>query len=129
MKMLLFGLVFFIGSALHAQKKNVVLIIVDDLKPLINAFGESQMITPNMDKLAAESVVFSNAQSQQAVCAPSRISFMTGMRPDYTRVWDLKTKMRDMNPDILTMPQYFRGNGYNTLGLGKVFGVNQKICR
>ncbi len=103
-----------------AQQKNVVLIIVDDLKPLINSFGESQMITPNLDKLASESAVFTNAHCQQAVCAPSRVSFMTGMRPDYTKVWDLKTKMRDMNPDILTMPQYFRQNGYQTIGMGKV---------
>ncbi|UXX79827.1 sulfatase [Reichenbachiella carrageenanivorans] len=103
-----------------AQDKNVLFIIIDDLKPLIHSYGESQMITPNLDAFTAESVAFTNAHCQQAVCAPSRVSFMTGMRPDYTRVWDLKTNMRDMNPDILTMPQYFKQNGYETIGMGKV---------
>ena len=48
---------------------------------------------------------------------------MTGMRPDYTRVWDLKTKMRDMNPDILSLPQYLISQGYTTQGIGKIYDV------
>jgi len=107
-------------STIQAQKTNVVFILVDDLKPTINAFGESQMITPNFDKLANESVVFTNAQAQQAVCAPSRVSFMTGMRPDYTQILDLKTHMRNKVPNSLTIPEYFKQNGYTTAGLGKV---------
>jgi arylsulfatase A-like enzyme len=109
-----------ITVSLQAQKTNVVFIIVDDLKPLINTLGENQMITPNLDSFASESVVFTNAQAQQAVCAPSRVSFMTGMRPDYTQVLDLKTHMRDKVPDALTIPEYFRKYGYITAGLGKV---------
>jgi len=46
---------------------------------------------------------------------------LTGQRPDYTRVWDLQTQIRAMNPSILTMPQYFRQQGYVTTGIGKVF--------
>lgn len=105
---------------MSAQKTNVVFIIVDDLKPLIHTFGASQMITPNFDAFADESVVFTNAHAQQAVCAPSRVSFMTGMRPDYTQILDLKTRMRDKVPNSLTIPEYFKKNGYQTAGLGKV---------
>ncbi len=120
MKALIFFILAFASSLSFSQNKNVLFIIVDDLKPTLNSFGESQIISPNIDALAASGVAFTNAHAQQAVCAPSRVSFMTGMRPDYTKVWDLKTKMRDMRPDILTMPQYFKQNGYTTLGLGKV---------
>ncbi len=100
---------------------NVLFIIVDDLKPLINAYGQSQIITPSIDRLASESAVFTNAHCQQAVCSPSRVSFLTGMRPDYTRVWDLETLMEDEIPDLLTLPEYFVNKGYETAGLGKIF--------
>lgn len=113
-------LLLLLVTIIQAQKTNVVFILVDDLKPTINAFGASQMKTPNFDKLADESVVFTNAHAQQAVCAASRVSFMTGMRPDYTQVLDLKTHMRDKVPNSLTIPQYFKQNGYTTAGLGKV---------
>ena len=116
---LFIGAILF-SMLLQAQKTNVVFIIVDDLKPLIHDYGEKQIITPNLDSFTKESVAFTNAQSQQAVCAPSRVSFMTGMRPDYTQVLDLKTHMRDKVPDALTLPEYFKQNGYVTAGLGKV---------
>ena len=103
-----------------AQKKNVVFIIVDDLKPLIHSFGASQMMTPNLDAFASESVAFTNAHAQQAVCAVSRVSFMTGTRPDVTQVLDLQTHMRDKVPNSLTLPEYFKQNGYTSVGLGKV---------
>ncbi|SMD33848.1 Arylsulfatase A [Reichenbachiella faecimaris] len=119
-KNILLGILLLFAFYASAQNKNVLFIIVDDLKPLIHDYDENQMITPNLDALAGESVAFTNAHCQQAVCAPSRVSFMTGMRPDYTKVWDLKTNMRDKNPDILTMPQYFKQQGYETVGMGKV---------
>lgn len=103
-----------------AQKKNVLFILVDDLKPLINSYGASKMITPNLDRFADEGVVFTNAHAQQAVCAASRVSFMTGMRPDYTQVLDLKTHMRDKVPNSLTIAEHFKNNGYTSVGLGKV---------
>ncbi|MFB9292071.1 sulfatase [Persicitalea jodogahamensis] len=104
-----------------AIRPNVLFIAVDDLKPLLSAYGESRMKTPNIDRLARMGTVFLNNYCQQAVCAPTRASLLTGQRPDYTQVWDLETLMRDKNPDILTLPQYFRQNGYTTTGLGKVF--------
>ena len=120
---LLFISTLLISGGLAAQpvsKPNVLFIAADDLKPLLNCYGETGMKTPNIDRLAKMGTVFLNNYCQLAVCAPSRTSIMTGQRPDYTRVWDLKTMMRDMNPDILTMPQYFRQQGYVTSGIGKI---------
>lgn len=105
----------------HAQNKNVLFIAVDDLKPLIGTYGDEWAISPNLDRLAAMGVVFTNAHCQQAVCAPSRVSLLTGLRPDLTEVRDLNTLMRDRNPDIRTLPQYFKQQGYTTIGMGKIF--------
>ncbi len=104
-----------------AQKKNVLFIAVDDLKPVLGCYGNPLIHTPNIDKLATRGIIFTNSQCQQAVCAPSRASLLTGMRPDVTKVWDLKTWIRDKNPDILTMPQYFIQNGYYCTGVGKIY--------
>lgn len=103
------------------QNPNVLFIIVDDLKPMLSAYGESQILTPNIDSLAAKSAVFTNAHCQQAICSPSRVSFLTGMRPDFTQVWDLKTLIHDKVPDLLTLPKHFANSGYETVGLGKIF--------
>jgi arylsulfatase A-like enzyme len=93
---------------------NVVFIAVDDLKPTIRSFGDAFAITPNMDMLARKSTLFLNAHTQQAICSPSRISLLTGLRPDKTQVYDLKTKMRDKLPNVITIPQHFKRNGiYN----------------
>ena len=102
------------------QKKNVLFIVVDDLKPLLGSYGYGEVISPNIDKLASEGVLFSKAYAQQAICTASRMSFITGKRPDYTKIWDLSTKLRETRPDITTIPQYFKENGYETVGMGKV---------
>jgi iduronate 2-sulfatase len=110
-------------SSLEAQEKkmNVLFIAVDDLKPVLGCYGDKLVKTPNIDRLAGRGTVFLQNYCQQAVSGPTRASLMTGMRPDYTRVWDLKTKMRDVNPDIVSIPQYFISNGYQTAGIGKIF--------
>lgn len=112
------------SNSLLAQKKekpNVLFIAIDDLKPILGCYGNGLVKTPNIDRLAKMGTVFNNNYCQQAVCGPTRASVMTGMRPDYTKVWDLKTKMRDMNPDILTIPQYLISQGYATSGVGKIY--------
>ena len=108
-------------STLHAQKKNVLFIPVDDLKPMLGAYGDSLVKTPNIDRLAKKGTVFLNTSCQQAICGPARASLLTGLYPDQTEVWDLRTKMRDINPDVLTIPQYFKNKGYVTAGIGKTF--------
>ena len=102
-------------------KVNVLFIAVDDLKPILGCYGDEKVQSPNIDQLANTGVVFSNNHCQQAVCAPSRASLLTGLRPDETEVWDLKTYIRDQNPDALTLLQYFKQNGYETAAVGKVF--------
>ncbi len=103
------------------RRPNVLFIAVDDLKPVLGCYGNTLVKTPNIDKLASKGTVFMQSYCQQAVCGPTRASLLTGLRPDKTKVWDLKTRMRDVNPNILSLPQYFIGQGYSTQGIGKVY--------
>ncbi|MDP5098111.1 MAG: sulfatase-like hydrolase/transferase, partial [Flavobacterium sp.] len=103
------------------KQKNILFIAVDDLKPLINAYGENQMITPNFDRLIKSGVMFENAEVQQAVCGPSRASVMTGTYPDRTKVWDLHTDFRESSPTLISMPEYLISQGYSTTAVGKIY--------
>ena len=107
--------------AQEKSKPNVLFIAVDDLKPVLGCYGDKIIKTPNIDRLAKMGTVFLNNYCQQAVCGPTRASLLTGMRPDVTKIRDLHTKMRDMNPDIVTLPEYFISQGYTTSGIGKIF--------
>ncbi|MEJ7758276.1 MAG: sulfatase [Gemmatimonadaceae bacterium] len=104
-----------------AERKNVLLILVDDLRPEIGAYGSARAITPNMDRLAATGVLFERAYTQIAVCAPSRAALLTGLRPDSTRIYDLVTPLRTVMPATMTMPRFFKSQGYTTMSLGKVY--------
>jgi iduronate 2-sulfatase len=110
-----------------AQKEpirpNVLLICVDDLKPLLGSYGEKKIRTPNMDRLAKRSVLFERAYCNQAVCAPSRNSLMTGVRPTTVGIYDLGTNFRAANSNTVTLSQYFMRQGYRSEGLGKIFHV------
>jgi arylsulfatase A-like enzyme len=103
------------------NRPNVLFIAVDDLKPILGCYGDKLAKTPNIDRIAKTGTVFMTNYCQQAVSGPTRASLMTGMRPDYTKVWDLKTLMRDVNPDIVSLPQYLIKQGYSTQGIGKVY--------
>lgn len=100
---------------------NVLFIAVDDLRPELGCYGSEVAVTPNLDALAADGLLFSNAFCQQAICAPSRASIMTGTRPDTNGVTHNYVMVRDKIPDILTLPQHFRNNGYETVYIGKIF--------
>ncbi|MGK6343669.1 sulfatase [Chryseobacterium sp. DT-3] len=102
-------------------KPNILFIPIDDLRPEMGCYGNTVIKTPNMDRLAAKGVVFKRAYCQQAVCNPSRASLLTGLRPDSVRVWDLQTDFRKKLPDVVTLPQLFKNNGYYTVGIGKTF--------
>ncbi|PHN06556.1 sulfatase [Flavilitoribacter nigricans] len=108
-------------STLSAQPRNILFIAVDDLKPLLGAYGCDYMHTPNMDRLARMGASFLNAQVQQAVCGPSRASIMTGAYPDRTRVWDLHTDFRKSAPELISMPEYLISQGYTSTGIGKIY--------
>ena len=102
-------------------KPNILFIAVDDLKPILGAYGNTFIKTPNIDRLSKMGTTFLSNYCQQAVCGPTRASLLTGMRPDITKIWDLKTQLRDVSPDIVTLPQYLITQGYSTQGIGKVF--------
>lgn len=104
-----------------AGPPNVLFITVDDLRPAIGAYGDPIARTPNIDRLAKQGRIFSRAYTQQAVCAPSRAAVLTGLLPDRTGIWDLRTPVREAMPDVVTLPQYFKQNGYGTHGYGKIF--------
>lgn len=103
---------------------NILFIPVDDLRPELGAYGDTTIITPHMDRLARQGVVFTRTYCQQAVCNPSRASLLTGLRPDSIQVWDLRTDFRDNVPDVVTLPQFFKEQGYTAIGLGKTFHNN-----
>lgn len=113
------------SDAPATEPMNVLFIGVDDLRPELNCYGANHMLTPNIDRLAAEGIRFNHAYCQQAVCLPSRISLFTGMRPDSTGVHDLNTKFRKTIPDAVTLPQHFGKSGYHTIGMGKVYHDEQ----
>lgn len=110
------------ASADEAPKKlNVLFIAVDDLRPIGPCYGDPVVKTPNLERLAARGVVFNRAYCQQAVCSPSRSSLLTGRRPDTTRVYDLVTHFRTALPDVITLPQHFKLNGYTARSVGKIY--------
>lgn len=108
------------------QRPNVLFIAVDDLRPVLGCYGDKTAVTPHLDRLASRGTVFQHAYCQQALCSPSRLSLLTGKRPDTTRVWDLSTHFREALPATVTLPQFFKQQGYQTQGIGKIFHGNGK---
>jgi iduronate 2-sulfatase len=101
-------------------KLNVLFLMADDLRPELMSYG-SAAITPHLDRLAARSLQFDRAYCQQAVCNPSRSSMLTGLRPDTLGLWNNGTHFRELKPDVVTLPQWFKHHGYETRGVGKIF--------
>jgi iduronate 2-sulfatase len=101
--------------------RNVLFIAVDDLRPQLGCYGHSQMISPNIDRLAGEGVVFKRAYCQVPVCGASRGSLMSGVRPTPSRFINHDASVDVDLPDILTLPRHFKDNGYETVSLGKIY--------
>lgn len=106
--------------AADTPKLNVLFVMADDLRPELASFG-SPAITPNFDRLAKRSVQFDRAYCQQALCNPSRSSMLTGRRPDTLQLWHNGLHFREKNPDVMTLPLWFKEHGYTTRCVGKVF--------
>ena len=103
------------------SKPNVLFISVDDLRPEIGAYDSSIAHTPFIDQLASEGLQFDKAYCQQAICGPSRASVLTGIRPETSGIFHNYIKFRDVNPNVVTLPQHFKNNGYETVYMGKIF--------
>lgn len=104
-----------------AKKPNILFIAIDDLRPELGAYGSEVAITPHMDALAKNGLLFNNAYCQEAICSPSRASVMTGARPETIKVIENFTYFRDVNPDIVTLPQHLITKGYEATYTGKIY--------
>jgi len=107
--------------AAQSGKYNVLFIVVDDLRPELGCYGTPIIKSPHIDALARTGTIFDRAYCQQAVCGPSRTSLLTGCRPDTTKTYDLQTHFRLHLPGAVTLPQYFKEQGYHTQSLGKIY--------
>ncbi|MDB5295638.1 MAG: arylsulfatase family protein [Phycisphaerales bacterium] len=104
------------------KRPNVLLILSDDLTSMhLGCYGDPLAHTPNIDRLAARGVRFDKAYCQFPLCNPSRASFLTGLRPDTLRVYDLKTQFRQNVPNAQSVGQTFQKAGYHVMRVGKLY--------
>ena len=108
------ALILFMFHEVHStQRKNVLFLVVDDLRPALGIYGQEGALTPNIDQLGQRSTLFEHAYAQQALCGPSRSSFLTSRRPDTTRTLNFDNYWRDKAlGNYTTLPQYFKENGW-----------------
>lgn len=102
---------------------NILMILVDDLKPTLGSYGDHVAVSPNIDKLASSSLKFERAYVNQAVCGPSRYNLMLGMRSTTSGIYGFGRNFREIFPQAVTLPQYFKQNGYHVESMGKVYHV------
>ena len=130
--LLAFSSVFFLLSGILFAKSdkqelpkrpNILLILVDDLKPTLGVYGDPVAHSPNIDRLAEKGMVFKNAYCNQAVCMASRYNLLLGARSTSTGIYNFGTEFRDVYPDAVTLPQYFKNAGYHVESMGKVFHI------
>eukprot|EP00117_Sycon_ciliatum_P027848 scpid89841/ scgid22523/ Iduronate 2-sulfatase; Alpha-L-iduronate sulfate sulfatase; Iduronate 2-sulfatase 42 kDa chain; Iduronate 2-sulfatase 14 kDa chain len=111
-----------VSSVQVPKRKNILFLAIDDLRPSLGSYGVKEVISPNIDQLAAKSMQFNRAYCQVALCSPSRTSLLTGRRPDTTHVWLIDNDEYWRNQvNATTIPQYFKENGYISIGMGKIF--------
>lgn len=102
-------------------KKDVLFIVVDDLADALGCYGNDFVQTPNIDKLASKGMLFNDAHCNHPVSGASRASFLTGLKPETTGILQNDIKLEKVVEKRVTLPYLFKLNGYETVGLGKVF--------
>ena len=110
-------------TGIGEDRPNVLMILVDDLKPALGCYGDAAAKTPNIDRLAKRGTRFDLAYCNQAVCAPSRFTLMLGSHSTSTGLYGLGSQLRKVIPEAVTIPQHFERHGYRTESLGKVFHI------
>lgn len=112
-----------------AKKYNVLFIASDDLRPDLGGYGNSLVKSPNIDRIVKKGTKFNHAYTQYPLCNPSRTALLTGRYPTQTKIYNSNDYFRREHPDWITLPQYFKNNGYATLRSGKIFhgGIDDQI--
>ncbi|MFP4845005.1 sulfatase [Winogradskyella sp. PE311] len=118
---LLFTAFCFLSSNAQDSQPNVLVFYVDDLRAELGCYGSETAITPHIDELAKDGVMFNKAYVQQAICAPSRMSTLTGLRPETLGIYSIFTPLRKVHKEVVSLPQLFTKNGYKTISIGKVY--------
>jgi arylsulfatase A-like enzyme len=111
------------GGAEEPKRPNVLWIMSDDLRPQLGCYGDPVVKSPHLDSLSSSGLQFDRAYVQCAICSPSRNSMLSGLRPNTTGLRGFGTRVRDAVPDIVTLPQHFKNNGYHVRGFGKIFHI------
>lgn len=120
-----FCLLLHTGLCVAAEPPDVLFIIVDDLRPMLGCYGDRRIHTPNIDRLADRGIVFERAYCQYAKCGTSRLSMLTGLRPDAIDVFsnnarDVARFRRD-HLDAVSLPRWLKLHGYFTQAFGKIY--------
>ncbi len=111
----------FAGSVKSLRQPNVLLLVSDDLNVDLACYGHPVVKTPNIDRLRERGMVFERAYSQYPLCNPSRNSFLTGLYPGTSGCLSNNMNIRDAVPDVVTLPQLFKANGYRAITTGKIY--------
>jgi choline-sulfatase len=109
------------ATAAEPKKLNVLFLMSDDMRPDLGCYGHPQVKSPNIDALARAGVRFDRAYCQYPLCCPSRTSMLTGRLPTTTGVLRNTQDFRKLHPELVTLPEHFKANGYVTLRAGKIF--------
>jgi len=108
-------------------KKNLLFIMVDDLRPELNNFGKNQIISPNIDALANSGVTFNRAYCNVPVCGASRASLLTGLRPTSNRFLTYFSSIKKEAPNVLNLVQHLKNEGYTTISNNKITHLKNDI--
>lgn len=120
---IVFGSSAAVAQVEKSEKPNILLLLVDDLKPTLGVYGDKAAHSPNIDRLASKGMVFTQAYCNQAVCMASRYNLLLGSRSTSTGLYNFGKEFRDVYPNAVTLPQYFMNAGYHVESMGKVFHI------